>query len=101
MKTLADVIIEDMERRPLDYNVNDGYTLENRRASFSVWVANGFWFYGIRRGLSIQGGFSLLDKLKFHFAFSKWKAVAGIAILEARRFDEDKLKIVSRIQKHN
>lgn len=66
----VDKLIHDMQERPEDFSCNEHY-LTDRKTDFRYWVASGFSFYGMAAPYKLT--FSLLEKIKFHRALTRWK----------------------------
>lgn len=70
------LIIEEMKTNPKSCNLEDYvFTVMDSK----VWIAQGFWCYCWRGDGHYKNDypFSLTEKIKFHFAFRKWKKNNG------------------------
>lgn len=68
--TAIQKLLDAMEERPLDF-VQDLYTLIDTKTGVEIWIANGFWYYGI--WLQSKTKFHIMDKIRFRFAFKRWQ----------------------------
>ena len=66
-----DILINEMLRSPEDFTQTP-YLLRKKNG-VSIWIASGFWFYGVCDPIEIK--FSFFERLKFHKAYKKWQGL--------------------------
>ena len=82
-----ETLLADMRDNPGDWREDD-YCL--RKGSVSVWLANGFFFYGFY--MPVKLAFSFVEKIRFTIALTAWRKMRIARILleanEAQRRSE-------------
>lgn len=71
MSKAFEALLANLREHPETWK-QGAYTLESDR--ISIWVGNGPLFYGWDG--PVRGGFSLINKARFFFAFKAWRDVA-------------------------
>lgn len=76
-------LLFEMEEHPEDFECGD-FKFKHKPSGHEIWIANGFWFYGLKSPRDIS--FSLADKFRFGVAFFKWSMNQPAESVSGRRW---------------